>query len=642
MQANTNLEPFLAHRSFVRSLAASLLRSLDDVDEVEQQTWMTASLGPRKKVEDARSWLRTVVRNHAFNLNRQGSRLRYRERLAARPEALPPETAVFERLEVSRKLVNKVMELPETHRAVILMRYYEGQSLREIAAQLGVTPIAVKGRLQRGLAELRQDMVAQSEDSEANWRSDLSALVAMSVPTKGLFGAATPWMMTPWMLTLGFVTIAVVLPLSLFSSGALTGPGGHGLEPPVSNGLAVPSLAAGDPGLAAPPELTGFASQRVNARATQSPGGPKEIVLRIGDGFVFGEDSVRPDGDRATLDLYVQDIRHGVSLATLAGGIEAAPPMTSLGLPEDPRSLMALLPNAPLIMPQRDLWLLEKCTVSRPGIGLANSRQGQAYKLCLVALDGHPEALQRTVRIAYEPVPSVDAGGVLGLPEVEGQPSDSSLAALREAIRIGSLVPGDSFSRYIQGDYIATTRLADGTVPVEGSHVVLTQRLQEQVLLKNRSALFAGSGIGPLGTVELSAYGAIGVQGPMEGRIGMKSYGYLYVDGPVVGEVELRSYSTVVLEQGFSGTIKLRSYSNMLVRGPITGTLDAKGSCWSTLYLDGTYTTARLIELSEGEGDMHQMTLHVRTSDLPDGEYEDVGSWRRVIVGDPAWESLAK
>jgi hypothetical protein len=44
-----------------------------------------------------------------------------------------------------------------------------------------------------------------------------------------------------------------------------------------------------------------------------------EITLSIGDGFIFGESDARPDGDRSKLDLYVQDIRHGVSLAAFAG-----------------------------------------------------------------------------------------------------------------------------------------------------------------------------------------------------------------------------------------------------------------------------------------------------------------------------------
>ena len=61
-------------------------------------------------------------------------------------------------------------------------------------------------------------------------------------------------------------------------------------------------------------------------------------------------------------------------------------------------------------------------------------------------------------------------------------------------------------------------------------------------------------------------------------------------------------------------------------------TIDAKGSCWSTFYFDGLYTR---YDLESMEGEYGQITLHVRSSDLGPGEYEDVGAWRRVIVGDP-------
>lgn len=40
----------------------------------------------------------------------------------------------------------------------------------------------------------------------------------------------------------------------------------------------------------------------------------------------------------------------------------------------------------------------------------------------------------------------------------------------------------------------------------------------------------------------------------------------------------------------------------------------------------------------KGRGDFHQITLHVRESDdLAIGEYENIGTWRKVIVGDKLW-----
>ena len=69
----------------------------------------------------------------------------------------------------------------------------------------------------------------------------------------------------------------------------------------------------------------------------------------------------------------------------------------------------------------------------------------------------------------------------------------------------------------------------------------------------------------------------------------------------------------------------------------LLGTLDMRGSCWSTFYFDGDYPSYVLEEM---EGDFRQVTLHVRTSDLPRGEHEKIGTWRKVIVGAPVWERL--
>ena len=373
--------------------------------------------------------------------------------------------------------------------------------------------------------------------------------------------------------------------------------------------------------------------------------GRSEITLSIGDGFVFGETEARPGKDRSNLDLYVQDIRHGVSLAAMIGCTVPAKPMTSLGMPTEPLQLIDLLKDAPLDLPKRDAWLLPKCSPRRLGIALAKGRSGKTYKLCLLEIDGHPEALRRTVRIAYEEVPQVKGGGVLQLPEIEGKPDAETTASLREALRFGAWVPGDSFSRDIDGDYVSVSGLADGAVPEGGAYIALTEELNTSVRMENRGAIFAGNGIGEEGSVLLDAYGAIGVHGAMRGRIDLDSYGYIYVDGPMEGTLNLDSYATVVLRQGLDGTVLLRSYTDMLIQGPINGTIDANGSCWCTLYFDGEYSAAALAKMSPARGgargDLHQITLHVRESDdLAAGEHEDIGSWRKVIVGDPVWEKL--
>jgi len=65
---------------------------------------------------------------------------------AAALMAVPPE---------GREVLEQVAALPEKLRTVIHLHYYEGYSLEEIAALLGVTVSAVKMRMKRGRDALR-------------------------------------------------------------------------------------------------------------------------------------------------------------------------------------------------------------------------------------------------------------------------------------------------------------------------------------------------------------------------------------------------------------------------------------------------------------------------------------------------------
>lgn len=60
--------------------------------------------------------------------------------------AVPPE---------DRELLEQVAALPEKLRTVIHLHYYEGYSLEEMAALLGITVSAVKMRMKRGRDALR-------------------------------------------------------------------------------------------------------------------------------------------------------------------------------------------------------------------------------------------------------------------------------------------------------------------------------------------------------------------------------------------------------------------------------------------------------------------------------------------------------
>ena len=57
-----------------------------------------------------------------------------------------------------RELIESVLRLPERYREVIYLYYYEDYSVAEIAITLRVTQSAVKTRLQRGRAMLKEEL----------------------------------------------------------------------------------------------------------------------------------------------------------------------------------------------------------------------------------------------------------------------------------------------------------------------------------------------------------------------------------------------------------------------------------------------------------------------------------------------------
>ena len=75
-----------------------------------------------------------------------------------RTEVPLEEVVLLAMPEAERELVAQVAALPEKLRTVIHLHYYEGYTVEELAALLGVSAGAVKMRLLRGREALRREM----------------------------------------------------------------------------------------------------------------------------------------------------------------------------------------------------------------------------------------------------------------------------------------------------------------------------------------------------------------------------------------------------------------------------------------------------------------------------------------------------
>ncbi len=68
----------------------------------------------------------------------------------------PSPSAKIEKEELARSVAELVEQLPEMQRDAVILHYWQGTPLRELAEILNKSPSAVAGLLQRGLATLRE------------------------------------------------------------------------------------------------------------------------------------------------------------------------------------------------------------------------------------------------------------------------------------------------------------------------------------------------------------------------------------------------------------------------------------------------------------------------------------------------------
>lgn len=131
----------------VQSLAYVYLKNKYDAEDAAQEVFLTYLrraphfLTARKE----KSWLMTVTANQCRDM----LRAKYREELPLTEDIsyMPPQES---------DVLRAVMELEEIYRLPIHLHYYEGYSIKEIAAVLRIRPGTVGSRLSRGREMLKQ------------------------------------------------------------------------------------------------------------------------------------------------------------------------------------------------------------------------------------------------------------------------------------------------------------------------------------------------------------------------------------------------------------------------------------------------------------------------------------------------------
>ena len=149
----------MLYHAYQRPLAAYLARLVDDREAAEdlcQDTFFKAlrCWHQHDPAANPVAWLYRIATNTAYDYLRRRRRARIAPLVAA--EELAGACLLERNVDSCEPVRDALAQLPEHYRAPLLMQVYAGHSTNEIAERLGCTPDAVKMRLLRARARLRQ------------------------------------------------------------------------------------------------------------------------------------------------------------------------------------------------------------------------------------------------------------------------------------------------------------------------------------------------------------------------------------------------------------------------------------------------------------------------------------------------------
>lgn len=159
------------HNQRVYRTVRAFIRDEVEVEDVMQQAYLAAfrALGQFDQRARFTTWLTRIVVNEALQRTRRraqdeslGRLPRVSERSMSRPIPSPEESAAMN--ELHTLLESAIDELPESYRAVFMLRELEGLSSADVANALSITEETVRTRLHRAKGKLQETLLTRAAD----------------------------------------------------------------------------------------------------------------------------------------------------------------------------------------------------------------------------------------------------------------------------------------------------------------------------------------------------------------------------------------------------------------------------------------------------------------------------------------------
>jgi len=143
------------------------LRNFQDAQDVTQEAFLQAyrNLRTLRRWESFGFWLFRIARNQCGKWIRTQSRRPDRAFIEDQnPKALEAASLdIYRDSQIDESLQEALNSLPETYREVLMLHYFGGMTIKNIASAIGLSPNAVGVRLSRARARLREEMIAMMD-----------------------------------------------------------------------------------------------------------------------------------------------------------------------------------------------------------------------------------------------------------------------------------------------------------------------------------------------------------------------------------------------------------------------------------------------------------------------------------------------
>jgi len=179
------------YHDVVRAVAWAHMGSHAEAEDAAQEAFVQAfqSLHTLRRGDRLAPWLATIARRTCYGLVRSAQRRSRAEAGAVQPDTAPP--ADFERQETAEVVRQQLDTLPPEQREILLLRYYAGKRVREVAGILAISPDAAAKRLQRAREALGARLLEALEQSQERERGRATERVSKICGAVALVQA--PW-----------------------------------------------------------------------------------------------------------------------------------------------------------------------------------------------------------------------------------------------------------------------------------------------------------------------------------------------------------------------------------------------------------------------------------------------------------------